>query len=101
MNISVKEENGRRIISLNGNLDGISSEDTRAKLIGFIEDGIKLTLDMNNCPYVSSAGLRAILTVGKSIKMANGEMNIINLCDEVKDIMDMTGFSDIFKTFEG
>lgn len=101
MDICINEKNGRKFVSLDGNLDGISSDDVVTRLIEIIEDEIKLTLDMSKCLYVSSAGLRAILTIGKSVKMAKGEMQIINLCDEVKDIMNMTGFSDIFKTFEG
>ena len=55
---------------------------------------------MSECPYVSSAGLRTLLTIGKKVKINKGHMNIINLSEEVKDVMEMTGFGGIFKEFE-
>ena len=100
MNIDIKEEKNRKVVGIIGNLDGNTSEEARDKILAAVEDGTNLTLDMQECPYVSSAGLRTILTIGKSIKLVGGEMDIINLSDEVRDVMDMTGFSTIFKTFE-
>lgn len=55
---------------------------------------------MAECPYVSSAGLRTLLTIGKSVKLKKGQMHIINLVEEVKEVMEMTGFGNIFKEFE-
>lgn len=100
MEVLLKEVDNKKYISLNGNLDGLSSNEVTNKILGEINNHNEIIIDMQNCPYVSSAGLRTLLTVGKSIKMKNGHMNIINLADEVKDIMDVTGFSNIFKSFE-
>lgn len=100
MNINIKKEKNRKVVGIIGNLDGNTSEEVREKILAAVEAGMNLTLDMQECPYVSSAGLRTILTIGKSIKLVGGEMDIINLSDEVRDVMDMTGFSTIFKTFE-
>lgn len=101
MNINVSNDGARLIIQLIGNLDGISSEMVTEKLIELIKNDTYITIDMTECLYVSSAGLRTLLTIGKTVKMKGGEMNIVNLNEEVKDVMEMTGFSSIFKGFEG
>ena len=101
MDVVCKEVNNKKYIKLNGNLDGLSSNEVKDKILKEIKNDSEIVIDMENCPYVSSAGLRTLLTVGKSIKMKNGHMSIINLVDEVKDIMDITGFANIFKSFEG
>lgn len=89
-----------KYIELNGKLDSNSSNEVTEKILDIIKDEISITIDMGKCSYVSSAGLRTLLTIGKSIKMKSGHMNIINLLEEVKEVMEMTGFSNIFKEFE-
>lgn len=100
MQLDIKDVNEKKYIKLIGNLDGISSSDVTDKILKEIEGDNSIVIDMSDCPYVSSAGLRTLLTIGKSIKMKNGSMHIINLVEEVKEIMDMTGFGNIFKSFE-
>ena len=100
MQLDIKDVNEKKYIKLIGNLDGISSSDVTDKILKEIEGDNSIVIDMSDCPYVSSARLRTLLTIGKSIKMKNGSMHIINLVEEVKEIMDMTGFGNIFKSFE-
>ena len=57
--------------------------------------GIKeLILDFANLEYISSAGLRVLLSAQK-IMNKQGKMTIKNVCDEIKEIFEVTGFSDI------
>lgn len=101
MEINISEKDNIKYIDMIGNLDGISSTEALDIIMPVIEQNeVKVIINMEQCPYISSAGLRALLTVGKKIKMNNGAMSITNLIDDVKDIMDMTGFSSIFETFE-
>lgn len=100
MQLDIKQVDEKKYIKLTGNLDGISSNDVTNTILNEIENEGNIVIDMSDCHYVSSAGLRTLLTIGKSMKMKNGHMNIINLVEEVKEIMDMTGFGKIFKGFE-
>lgn len=96
-----KHVNGDEIhIELIGDLDGHSSDAVTIELLEAIQPHGKLFIDMKACSYVSSAGLRTLLTVGKSTKMQEGEMHILNLQEDVKDVMVMTGFSGIFESFK-
>ena len=53
-----------------------------------------LTLDFKRLEYVSSAGLRVLLGAQKKMKNG-GTLALINVCDDVMEILEMTGFADI------
>ena len=100
MDITITIKDGIKTLELNGRLDGVSSEEAAQKMLAEIDDNVNLVIDMTNCQYVSSAGLRVLLMVGKRIKMQSGTMKFINLCEEVEEVMEITGFGEIFKGFE-
>ena len=50
----------------------------------------KLTLDLEELTYISSAGLRVVLKLKKAVP----EMNVIHINKEIMEILDLTGFSD-------
>ncbi|MGN0145524.1 MAG: STAS domain-containing protein [Clostridium sp.] len=100
MEVIIKDVNHKKYIELKGRLDSNSSNDVTEKILDVIKDESDITIDMSKCSYVSSAGLRTLLTIGKIVKMKSGHMNIINLVEEVREVMEMTGFGNIFKDFE-
>jgi anti-sigma B factor antagonist len=53
-------------------------------------------LDFKNLEYISSAGLRVLLNAQKKMQQ-KGKMKIINVCEAVMDVFDMTGFADILE----
>ena len=100
MNVNIKDMEDKKYIQLIGNLDGNSSNDVTEQVLDILKkNNVKATFFVV-CPYVSSAGLRSLLTIGKTIKLKSGHMNIINLSEDVKEVMEITGFSGIFKGFE-
>ena len=54
-----------------------------------------LTLDFSRLDYISSAGLRVLLVAQKMMKKSGGAMSIANVSPAVKEVFDITGFSDI------
>ena len=54
-------------------------------------------LDFEKLEYISSAGLRCLLHFKNDIEKFGGTVKIINVIDEVKEVFDITGFSDIFE----
>lgn len=79
------------VIALKGRLDSVSSGDFQADATPRCK-GKDITLDLEGLTYLSSAGLRVILTLDKAGK----SMKIVNAKDTVKDVLDMSGFSDFF-----
>ena len=91
--IKTQEENALTL-TLEGRLDTMTAPELENELKNSI-DGIEaLTLDLSALEYVSSAGLRVILGAQK-IMNKQGKMKITNVNEEIMDIFDITGFSDI------
>ena len=78
-------------------LDSFNSQEVQDSLKAILEKGSNVMLDMTDCRYISSTGLRVLL-FAKKVAASKG----LNLClkgvsAEVKDIMDVTGFNDFFE----
>ncbi len=92
MKIDLNKENDKLIISLEGRLDTNTSPELESEYKKLDEKNIVLDLEKLN--YISSAGLRVLLTMQKEMNK-KGSLEIINVCDEVLDIFEVTGFNDI------
>lgn len=94
MTIEITRNEKELNVALSGRLDTITAP-TLEKTIGEnICDVNKLVLDFKGVEYISSAGLRVVLNAQKKMQTI-GEMKVINVCQEVMDIFEMTGFVDI------
>ena len=94
MNIELTKKNESLLISLKGRLDANTSNLFEEKIIN-LEEGIKdLIIDMNGLEYISSAGLRVLLAAQKKMNKL-GSMKVINVCDSIMEIFEITGFIDI------
>ena len=92
MNIT-KTVNGKDfIVSLEGRLDTTTAP-LLEKLLGEnCVDATELILDCERLAYISSAGLRVLLANQKKMK---GAMKLINVCELVMEVFEITGFADI------
>ena len=93
MEISTNLNGGTLTINVSGRLDNTTAPELDAQKDNF--NGItSLILDFNGLEYVSSAGLRVLLTFQK-IMNNQGSMVVKNVSADVMEIIDITGFSDI------
>ena len=99
MEINTYVKENKTVICLNGNLDGTTAEYTQENLITYVAPDCSIVIDMEKCPYVSSAGLRVLLMTAKQLAKIGGTGVFSGLTDEVKDVMEMTGFSSIFESY--
>lgn len=91
----IKNQNGKELtIQLKGRLDTTTSPLLETELKSSLDDINKLVFDFAELEYISSAGLRVLLSAQK-VMNKQGEMEILNANDEVKEVFDITGFSDI------
>jgi anti-sigma B factor antagonist len=100
MEIQTSTQDGATIIKLSGSLDGNSVEEAQAKIMPLLSSNTSAVLDLKDCGYVSSAGLRLLLMAAKQLSTQNGILVLSGMSDEIKDVMEMTGFSNFFKTFD-
>ena len=94
MQIELKKENDRLTVLPAGKLDTVTAPEFEETVTGSLEGVRELVLDLKDLPYTSSAGLRVFLKLQK-IMAKQGEMKVLHVCDDVMDIFEMTGFSDI------
>lgn len=82
-------------IKLEGSLDTITSPELETVLEQNLDGKDSLIFDLSKLEYVSSAGLRVLLKAQKTMN-SQGQMKVKNLSEEVREIMEITGFVDIF-----
>ena len=102
MEVIEKEiEQGAKVVSVKGRLDGISASDFEKQLLGWIDAGhIRFIIDLGELDYISSAGLRGILGASKELKTKNGKLILCALKDSVKEVFDISGFKLIIPVCE-
>ena len=96
MTIEIKKQAKETIIEVAGRLDTITApvlEETINENISSIQS---LILDFKGLEYISSAGLRVLLGAQKKIQKF-GSMKLTGVCEEVMEVLEMTGFADILE----
>lgn len=81
-------------LMIDGRIDANTAPQLEAELNNSLDGMADLTLDLKNLTYISSAGLRVLLVAQKQM-MKQGAMRVINVCEAVMDVFEMTGFADI------
>ena len=93
MEIKTKSEGTKLTIEVNGRVDTVTAPELEAGLK--FGDATSVVLDLANVPYMSSAGLRILLTAHKTMLGRGGELQIANVQGSVREVLDITGFSSI------
>lgn len=99
MKIDINKDSDYTVISLDGNLDGSSSQEVHDKISPVVMESANIVFEMKNCAYVSSAGLRVLLMAAKQLKKVGGQGVFVDLSPEIEEVMQMTGFDNIFKSY--
>jgi len=94
MNINKELNENELKIELEGRLDTNTSPELENELNKYLNNITHLTFDFNKLEYISSAGLRVILSTQK-VMNTKGDMVIKNVNDLVMEVFDATGFTDI------
>ena len=94
MTIEIKRNAEETVIELAGRLDTTTAPALDKTINEDIADAKNLVLDLKGLEYISSAGLRVLLSAQKKMQKI-GTMKVINVCDEVMEVFEMTGFADI------
>ena len=94
MNITKKQNGTALEIALEGRLDTTTAPDLEKELKESLNGLTALTLNLEKLDYVSSAGLRVMLSAHKAMR-SQGGMKVTNVNEVVREVFDVTGFSDI------
>ena len=94
MTIEIKRNAEETIIELVGRLDTTTAPALDKTINEDITNTTALVLNFKGLEYISSAGLRVLLSAQKKMQKV-GSMKITNVCEEVMEVFQMTGFADI------
>ncbi|HAL59597.1 MAG: STAS domain-containing protein [Sarcina sp.] len=94
MNIEKKTDGSSLNIALEGRLDTMTSPQLEETLKDSLDGVTSLIMDFEKLEYISSAGLRVLLSAQK-IMNKQGEMKLIHVNEVINEIFEVTGFSDI------
>ena len=94
MTIEIKKNTTETTIEIVGRLDTITAPALDKTINEDIGDTKNLVLDVKGMEYISSAGLRVLLSAQKKMQKI-GSMKVVNVCEEVMGVFEMTGFADI------
>jgi anti-sigma B factor antagonist len=94
MMIEIKKNVENTIVEIVGRLDTTTAPSLEKTLNEDMGDTKNLILDLRGLEYISSAGLRVLLGAQKKMQKI-GTMKVINVCDSVMEVFEITGFADI------
>ena len=94
LNIQKQINGSDATVSLEGRLDTTTAPELESDLKSFIDSITNLVFDFEKLENISSAGLRVLLTAQK-IMSKQGSMKLIHVREDVNEIFEVTGFSDI------
>ncbi|MBI5647354.1 MAG: anti-sigma factor antagonist [Ignavibacteriae bacterium] len=92
MDITITSDSGIDIATILGEIDGKTAPEVQEKILPLIKAEGKLLLDMTGVPYMSSAGLRMLLSTYRQITAQKARLVLSGLSEEIRDTMSMTGF---------
>ncbi len=99
MNITKKQEDSKLTVALEGRLDTVTAPQLEGDLRSSVNGISELVFDLSGMDYISSAGLRVLLSAQK-VMNKQGSMLIRNVSPDVMEIFEVTGFIDILNIEE-
>lgn len=94
MTIEIVKGKEETVLMISGRLDTNTAPVLEKTIREDIRENATLVLDMKELEYISSAGLRVLLSAQKRMQR-NGAMKLIHVCEIVKEVLELTGFVDI------
>ncbi|MGN1150622.1 MAG: STAS domain-containing protein [Lachnospiraceae bacterium] len=94
MTIGIAKESESLTMKLGGRLDTTTAPELEKAFEENMDVSKDLILDMKELEYISSAGLRVLLAAQKKMNQS-GKMKLTGVSDEVMEVFEITGFSDI------
>jgi len=99
MDVNISTQGVANLVQLVGDLDGSTAPIAQEKILPLAAGGARVILDMSQVGYMSSAGLRMLLALYRSIAGRGGKVVLVGLSPDLEDTMSLTGFMDFFERF--
>jgi anti-sigma B factor antagonist len=101
MDIKERKKDSTMIIELNGRLDATNSASLQEKLMSLAAAEKTLVINCEGLSFISSSGLRIFMLIAKKMKSEHSHFALCSLSENVKEIFELSGLSEIFPTYPG
>jgi anti-sigma B factor antagonist len=96
MEIKINSIENRHIVIIEGEIDSSSASDVTETIIPLATEKSNIILDMTKVEYMSSAGLRTLLSIHRQAVAKEAKLILVGLSEDIKDTMSVTGFLNFF-----
>lgn len=97
MNIETRELKHVSVVKISGRVDSSTAPEMEKALQDLIEtDRHQMVLDLQDAEYMSSAGLRVLVSTLKAAKKSGGDLKLAQLSPRVKEVLDLAGLTPVF-----
>lgn len=101
MEIKTRDEQGHIVMEVTGRLDANTTPEFEKRCADSIKkEPCKMILDLSGLEYISSSGLRSLLTLAKKLRTTGGNLAICSLAGIVKDVINLSGFHQFLPVFD-
>ena len=98
--MEVRDVQGIKVVDMDKRFDTSIAKDVDDRITALIDDGAaQIVCNLSDTDYISSAGLRVLLSAAKRLKKAGGEIALCSLKTYVDEVLETAGFKTIFKIF--
>lgn len=98
MDVKITRDGAKSFVTLNGRLDTTNADKFQQDIAPLMEDATPdIEIDCEGMEYTSSQGLRMFLMLQKTVSSKQGRMVLTKMRPQVKEVFDITGFSNIIK----
>ena len=100
IDINVSHQDHVTLIEVAGRIDSMNAHELGDVLSDQIDDErVQMVLDLSGVDYMSSAGLREIVSALKGVRRKNGDLRLTQPSDRVREVLEMAGLDTIFQIF--
>jgi len=96
MELEIVKKGEETVVAINGRVDTVTAPELEKSIADLLaQSGISLVFDCKKMEYISSSGLRVVLSAHKKVVAGGGQFALEGLNKDVKSVFDLTGFSKI------
>jgi anti-anti-sigma factor len=101
MDVKVENRGAVSVMAVAGSIDALTAPQLTTAFEDQVQSGhVHLVVDLSGVDYTSSAGLRALLGTMKGARTGGGDLRLAGVRDEVRRVLEMSGFTTILKVFD-
>lgn len=100
MQIEIQTRDNITFVTLDGDIDASTAPQVQGQVLPLAKSQSQILMEMSKVPYMSSAGLRMLLSTYRQVTAKEGKLVLVGVSEELLETMALTGFLDFIKTVE-